>query len=140
MDPQQRLLLEVSWEAIERAGLDPTALSGSRVGVFVGITGSDYAALARRGRPEDLEAQAITGQPANTAAGRISFTLGLTGPALAVDTACTSSLVALNLAVQSLCTGECETALAGGVNLVLPPDTPVLLSRAGMLSPDRKST
>src|SRR3546814_5056614 len=90
MDPQQRLLLEVSWEAIERAGLDPTALSGSRVGVFVGITGSDYAALARRGRPEDLEAQAITGQPANTAAGRISFTLGLTGPALAVDTACSS--------------------------------------------------
>jgi len=135
MDPQQRLLLETAWEAVERAGLDPGGLSGSRTGVFVGITGSDYAALARRGRPEDLEAQAITGQPTNTAAGRISFTLGLTGPALAVDTACSSSLVALHLACRALRDGECDTALAGGVNLVLAPETSVILSRAGMLSP-----
>jgi len=135
MDPQQRLLLETAWEAVEHAGIDPTSLTGARTGVFVGITGSDYAALSRRGRPEDLEAQAITGQPTNTAAGRISFTLGLTGPALAVDTACSSSLVALHLACRSLRTGECETALAGGVNLVLAPETSVILSRAGMLSP-----
>ncbi|GHD52909.1 hypothetical protein GCM10017083_28870 [Thalassobaculum fulvum] len=135
MDPQQRLLLETAWEAVERAGIDPTGLAGSRTGVFVGITGSDYAALARCGRPEDLEAQAITGQPANTAAGRISFTLGLTGPALAVDTACSSSLVALHLACRALRDGECDAALAGGVNLVLAPETSVILSRAGMLSP-----
>ncbi|MEQ9137702.1 MAG: SDR family NAD(P)-dependent oxidoreductase [Thalassobaculum sp.] len=135
MDPQQRLLLETAWEAVERAGVDPTGLAGSRTGVFVGITGSDYAALARRGRPEDLEAQAITGQPANTAAGRISFTLGLTGPALAVDTACSSSLVALHLACRAIRAGECDSALAGGVNLVLAPETSVILSRAGMLSP-----
>jgi acyl transferase domain-containing protein/acyl carrier protein len=135
MDPQQRLLLEVAWEAVEQAGLDPTRLSGSRTGVFVGITGSDYAMLSRRGRPEDLEAQAITGQPANTSAGRISFALGLSGPALAIDTACSSSLVAIHQACRAIRTGECDMALAGGVNLVLAPETSVILSRAGMLSP-----
>jgi acyl transferase domain-containing protein/NADPH:quinone reductase-like Zn-dependent oxidoreductase/acyl carrier protein/SAM-dependent methyltransferase len=135
MDPQQRLLLETAWQAVERAGLDPRGLAGARVGVFVGITGSDYAGLARRGAAELLEGQAITGQPANTAAGRIAFTLGLTGPALALDTACSSSLVALHLACRSLIGGDCDMALAGGVNLILSPETSVILSRAGMLSP-----
>ncbi|MCC8992583.1 MAG: SDR family NAD(P)-dependent oxidoreductase [Candidatus Contendobacter sp.] len=135
MDPQQRLLLEVAREAVERAGLDPERLTGMRAGVFIGITGNDYATLARRGPPEHLEAQAITGQPLNTAAGRIAFALGLTGPAIALDTACSSSLVALHLACRALRSGECSLALAGGVNLVLAPETSVILSRAGMLSP-----
>ncbi|MCB1921353.1 MAG: SDR family NAD(P)-dependent oxidoreductase, partial [Candidatus Competibacteraceae bacterium] len=135
MDPQQRLLLEVAHEAVERAGLSRERLTGTRTGVFVGITSNDYAALARRGPPEHLEAQAITGQPSNTAAGRIAFALGLNGPAIALDTACSSSLVALHLAYQSLRSGECSLALAGGVNLVLAPETSVILSRAGMLSP-----
>jgi acyl transferase domain-containing protein/NADPH:quinone reductase-like Zn-dependent oxidoreductase/acyl carrier protein len=135
MDPQQRLLLEVAWEAFEGAGMDPKGLQGARVGVFIGITGSDYATLARRGGAEHLEAQAISGQPNNTAAGRIAFSLGLVGPALAVDTACSSSLVAIHLACQALRNGECDLALAGGVNLTLAPETSVILSRAGMLSP-----
>lgn len=135
MDPQQRLLLETSWRAVEAAGMDVTSLSGTRTGVFVGITGSDYAALSRRGPAEALAAQAITGQPTNSAAGRIAFTMGLTGPALALDTACSSSLVAVHLAVRALRGGECDRALAGGVNLVLAPDTGAILSAAGMLSP-----
>ncbi|MES2946432.1 MAG: SDR family NAD(P)-dependent oxidoreductase, partial [Pseudomonadota bacterium] len=136
MDPQQRLLLETAWQAVEHAGIAPTSLAGRDVGVFVGITGSDYAALARRNRESGLEAQAIVGQPSNASAGRISFTLGLTGPAMAVDTACSSSLVAIHLACRALRAGDCSSALAGGVNLMLAPETSVILARAGMLSPN----
>ncbi|CAN5135286.1 hypothetical protein BH11PSE11_BH11PSE11_05040 [soil metagenome] len=134
MDPQQRLLLETAWQAIEHAGIAPTSLNGADVGVYVGITGSDYATLARRNRELGLEAQAIVGQPSNASAGRISFTLGLTGPALVVDTACSSSLVAIHLACRALRAGDCSSALAGGVNLMLAPETSVILARAGMLS------
>ena len=135
MDPQQRLLLEVAWHTLEHGGFDPAALSGSKTGVFVGMTGSDYAEMARALGPERLAAQAIMGLPANTAAGRISHTLGLEGPALTLDTACSSSLAAVHQACQALRSGGCSMALAGGVNLILSPKTSVVLARAGMLSP-----
>ncbi|HSP24523.1 MAG TPA: beta-ketoacyl synthase N-terminal-like domain-containing protein, partial [Saliniramus sp.] len=134
MDPQQRLLLETAWRAAEHGGLDPASLAGSRTGVFVGMTGSDYAEIVRGAGLEHLAAQAIMGLPATTAAGRISHTLGLQGPAIVVDTACSSSLTALHLACRSLASGECDMALAGGVNLILSAQTSIILARAGMLS------
>ncbi len=134
MDPQQRLLLEAAWRALEAAGIAPDRVAGQRIGVFLGATGSDYAALARR-QAEKLDALSLTGQPSNTLAGRIAYQLGLHGPALVVDTACSSSLVALHLAVQSLRRGEAAMALAGGVNLILAPEGSAMLARAGLLSP-----
>jgi acyl transferase domain-containing protein/D-arabinose 1-dehydrogenase-like Zn-dependent alcohol dehydrogenase/acyl carrier protein len=134
IDPQHRLLLEVAWEALQHAGWSPPALAGSRTGVFVGITGAEYAALAAaRGRPD---AHAVGGQFLNVAAGRISHTLGLTGPSLAVDTACSSSAMAVHLACQALRAGECDMALAGGVNLMLTPATTTMLIQARMLAAD----
>ncbi|MGE5268926.1 MAG: SDR family NAD(P)-dependent oxidoreductase, partial [Thiohalocapsa sp.] len=134
LDPQQRLLLEVAWEALEDAGIAPDRLDGSRTGVFVGATGSDYAALARRAGAGALDAHSLVGQPSNTLAGRLAYQFGLTGPALTVDTACSSSLVALHLAIAALRRGEAESALVGGVNLILTPDVSVMLSEAGVLS------
>jgi acyl transferase domain-containing protein/acyl carrier protein len=137
LDPQQRLLLEVSWEALEHAGQRPDALRGSATGVFVGISGNEYVGLQLRGRTlSDLDAYAGTGNAPSMAAGRLSFTMGLQGPSLAVDTACSSSLVAVHLACQSLRSGECRLALAGGVNLILTPTANVVLSRARMMSAD----
>jgi myxalamid-type polyketide synthase MxaB len=136
MDPQQRVLLEVSWEALERAGLKWDKLAGSRTGVFVGITASDYAALLRDSGAGNEDAYYLTGNPLNAAAGRLSFTFGFQGPCMSVDTACSSSLVAVHLACQSLRAGESEQALAGGVNLVLSPRGGILLSRARMLAAD----
>jgi iturin family lipopeptide synthetase A len=137
LDPQQRLLLEACWEAVESAGLDPRSLAGSRTGVFVGISASDYAqAHARSGQTERIGPYALTGTMLSTAAGRVSYTLGLTGPSLAVDTACSSSLVAVHLAMRALRAGECDLALAAGVSLMLTPDGHVGLSRLGALSPD----
>ncbi len=134
MDPQQRLLLETAWHALEHGGIDPRSLSGTRTGVFAGLTGSDYAEMVKRSGFDQLAPQAIMGLPSNTAAGRIAHSLGLEGPALVVDTACSSSLTALHLACRALREGECEMALAGGVNLMLTPETSVILARAGMLS------
>jgi acyl transferase domain-containing protein/NADPH:quinone reductase-like Zn-dependent oxidoreductase/SAM-dependent methyltransferase/acyl carrier protein len=134
MDPQQRLLLEAAWHALEHAGIAPDRVAGQRIGVFLGATGSDYAALARR-HAEKLDALSLTGQPSNTLAGRIAYQLGLHGPALVIDTACSSSLVALHLAVQSLRRGEAAMALAGGVNLILAREGSAMLARAGLLSP-----
>jgi acyl transferase domain-containing protein/surfactin synthase thioesterase subunit/acyl carrier protein len=136
LDPQQRLLLEVAWEAVERSGHSPLSLSGSATGVFVGITTQDYASLLKVSpdRPQ-LEAYMPTGNALNTAAGRISYILGLSGPAMSIDTACSSSLVGVHLAVQSLRSGECSMAIAGGVNLMLSPEASVLLSRTRALSP-----
>jgi acyl transferase domain-containing protein/NADPH:quinone reductase-like Zn-dependent oxidoreductase/acyl carrier protein len=134
MDPQQRLLLEAAWRALEGAGIAPDRVAGTRVGVFLGATGSDYASLARQ-QADRLDALSLTGQPSNTLAGRIAYQLGLHGPALVVDTACSSSLVAIHLAVQSLRRGEAAMALAGGVNLILAPEGSAMLARAGLLSP-----
>jgi malonyl CoA-acyl carrier protein transacylase len=137
MDPQQRLLLEVSWEALENAGQVRERLTGSKTGVFIGITTNDYTRLI--GRSEDLthiDAYFITGNALNAVAGRLSYILGLQGPSMAIDTACSSSLVAIHLACQSLRLRESDLALAGGVNLILTPEATVALSQARMMAPD----
>ena len=135
MDPQQRLLLEVCWEALEHAALAPDRLAGSPTGAFVGISGMDYLQLAlQHGGSSDT--YFATGLSHAVAAGRISYILGLRGPSLALDTACSSSLVAVHLACQSLHSGECRVALAGGTNAVLTPDTTIALSHAHMMAAD----
>jgi acyl transferase domain-containing protein len=137
MDPQHRLLLEVAWEAIEHAGIAPGDLSGTRTGVFVGLTIDDYLhILVGAGDPKLLDAYAHHGNVLNAAAGRLSYALGLHGPSLAIDTACSSSLVAIHTACQSLRARDCDLALAGGVNLVLSPLSSVRLARGHMLAPD----
>lgn len=136
LDPQQRLLLESSWHALEDAGIDPRSLRGSKTGVFVGITNSDYARLLEGDGLDGLDAYFGTGTALNVAAGRISFVLGLNGPAMAIDTACSSSLVALHLAARSLRSGESDCSLVGGVNVLADPSCSVAVSRAHMLSAD----
>lgn len=138
MDPQQRLFLEVGWEALENAGQAPDALAGTRTGVFLGVTGSEYVqAMLQQCRSSDIDPYWMTGGMTSPfAAGRFSYWLGLRGPSLTVDTACSSSLVAVHLACQSLRSGECSTALAGGVNVMVTSDWFVAMSKANMLAPD----
>ena len=131
LDPQHRLLLQVAWDALEDAGSVYARSAGARVGVFAGVSASDYAR-----RLTTPDAYYATGNALNAAPGRISYLFGFRGPSIAIDTACSSSLVAIRLACQSLRSGECDAALAGGVNLILSMETTQSLSRAKVLSPE----
>lgn len=135
IEPQQRLVLEMVWEGLERAGYAPSALRGSRTGVFVGVAANEYAHLLSAESVEKIEPYFITGNALNAISGRVAFALGLEGPAMAVDTACSSSLVAVHQACQALHSGDADLALAGGVNVLLSPVTSIAASRARMLSP-----
>ncbi|MBD2411750.1 hypothetical protein FACHB389_32915 [Nostoc calcicola FACHB-389] len=137
LDPQQRILLEVSWEALENAAVAPQNLVGSQTGVFIGLISNEYMQLQiQHKNPETIDAYYGTGGIGSAAAGRISHSLGLRGPSLVVDTACSSSLVSIHLAVQSLRRGECNLALAGGVNLILLPETNIFLSKSKAVAAD----
>lgn len=136
MDPQQRLLLELSWHALQDAGLDPSGLAGSRTGVYVGISTSDYAHLLARQGSHAIGPCLGTGTSHAVAAGRISYVLGLEGPCLAIDTACSSSLVALSQACRALQRGDCDLALAAGVNALLSPEPNIYFSKARLMAAD----
>ena len=134
LDPQQRLLLEVSWEALEDAGLDPTGLRGTRTGVYGGVVTNDYQIVAATSKARNL--YQATGVSSSTAVGRVAFALGLEGPAITVNTACSSALVAMHQAAVALRLGEADLALAGGVNALLTVDLTRIYTDAGMLAPD----
>jgi phthiocerol/phenolphthiocerol synthesis type-I polyketide synthase B len=134
MDPQQRMLLEVTWEALENAGIPPDTLGDTRTGVMMGVYYNEYQALSAR-TAEMVNAYTGTGNAHSVTVGRISYLLGLRGPAVAVDTACSSSLVSVHLACQSLRLRETDLALAGGVSVILRPETQIAISAWGLLSP-----
>ena len=135
MDPQQRWLLEAAWEALENSGTPPRKVRGTQVGVFVGISSSDYAAL-QMPNIAHADVHTISGTTLSIAANRVSYMLDLQGPSLSVDTACSSSLVAVWLAGRSIWSGACDGAIVGGVNALIIPETTLGFSKASMLSPD----
>lgn len=136
LDPQQRLLLEIGWHALEDAGMNPQRLVGSRTGVYIGLSTSDYTQLIARGGMEAVGPYVGTGVSHSVAVGRVSFALGLQGPSIAVDTACSSSLVAIHLACRGLLSGDCDVALAGGVNAILTPEPMIYFSKGRFMAPD----
>jgi acyl transferase domain-containing protein/NADPH:quinone reductase-like Zn-dependent oxidoreductase/acyl carrier protein len=138
MDPQQRLMLELSWEALEDAGLTADRLSGTETGVFCGVIWSDYAALLHRDGVESISQHTVTGYHGSIIANRVSYVLGLQGPSLTIDSACSSALVSIHMACASLRSGESTLALAGGVNLNIIPESMVGVSKFGGLSPDSR--
>ncbi|WP_405546562.1 type I polyketide synthase [Streptomyces phaeochromogenes] len=135
MDPQQRLLLETTWEALERAGIDPLSLRESRTGVFAGAMYHDYATRAMN-VPDDVAGYLLLGNSTAVLSGRISYVLGLQGPAVSIDTTCSTSLVTLHLACAALRRKECSLAIAGGATVMCAPDVFVEFSRQGVLSRD----
>ena len=137
IDPQHRLLLETAWRAVEHSGTAPSALANTQTGVFMGLGTHDYLGLiSEELSPAEIEAYVAIGTSSAAGAGRISYGLGLQGPAVSVDTACSSSLVAVHQACQALRFGECDLALAGGVNVMLSAKTAMTFSHAHMLAPD----
>ncbi|TJZ49605.1 SDR family oxidoreductase [Streptomyces piniterrae] len=138
MDPQQRLSLELAWSSLQDAGIPPASLRDGSTGVFLGTLWSDYARLAGRGL-DDIQQHTATGQEPSIVPARVSYTLGLQGPSIGINTACSSSLVAVHLACQSLRSGESTLALAGGVNLVLAPESSAAMSKFGAMSPHGRS-
>jgi acyl transferase domain-containing protein/NADPH:quinone reductase-like Zn-dependent oxidoreductase/acyl carrier protein len=138
MDPQQRLLLEATWEALERAGINPISLHGSDTGVFIGMAAQEYGPRGYE-EAEGFAGYLATGIPTCIASGRVAYTLGLHGPAVTVDTGCSSSLVSVHLAMRSLRSGECDLAVAGGVTVVCSPSVYIGLGRQGALSADGRS-
>jgi phthiocerol/phenolphthiocerol synthesis type-I polyketide synthase D len=134
MDPQQRVMLEVAWEALEHAGFVPDQLVGVRAAVMMGVYYTEYQGISAA-NPDSIDAYSATGNAHAVAVGRIAYLLGLRGPAIAVDSACSSSLVTIHLACQSLRLRESDLALAGGVSLILRPETQIAMSKWGMLSP-----
>jgi acyl transferase domain-containing protein/acyl carrier protein len=137
MDPQQRLLLELSYETLDNGGQSPEKLEGSHTGVFIGISVNEYS-HSQFDDPLTISSHSGTGAALSIAANRISYFYNFQGPSMAVDTACSSSLAAVHLACQSIRSGECEMALAGGVNIILSPVHSIAFTKAGVLSPDGK--
>src|SRR6185436_3868446 len=136
LDPQQRLLLEVTWEALENAGMVPDRTSDARGGVFIGVGQNDYGLRQLySGDHEGIGIYDGSGNSLSFASGRLSYVLGLSGPSVSIDTACSSALVATHLAARSVRQRECDFAIVGGVQLMLTPDVYVFLCRAKALSP-----